>query len=105
MNNKVANQLANGGKLKLKIMSESSSPLNPNAPAPQQMHGNQLMNQYFIQNKHKFAQIDSPKDSSIERARQIDIIGQEQLINKKAMKNMKDMGAYVSHEKLISGQT
>lgn len=34
-----------------------------------------------MQNKHKFAQIDSPKDSSIERVRQFDIIGQEHMNN------------------------
>jgi len=51
------------------------------------------MNQYFNQNKHKFAQVDSPKDSSIERVRQIDIIGQEQLINKK---NKYELGNYIS---------
>jgi len=45
MGNKIANHLANGGKLKLKMMSESNSP-NPNLPI-NQMPGNQLMNQYF----------------------------------------------------------
>jgi hypothetical protein len=79
MNQKMQ-QLTNGGKLKLKIMSESSSP-NPNLVQGQLHGGNQLMNQYFMQNKHKFSQIDSPKDSSIERVRQFDIIGQESLVN------------------------
>ena len=36
-----------------------------------------MMNHYFNQTKHKFAQIDSPKDSSIERVRQQDILMQE----------------------------
>ena len=35
------------------------------------------MNQYFMQKKHKYAQIDSPKDGSIERARQTNIMQQE----------------------------
>jgi hypothetical protein len=50
-----------------------------------------------MQNKHKFSQIDSPKDSSIERVRQFDIIGQESLINNN--QNI-DMGTYVSNENL-----
>jgi hypothetical protein len=62
----------NGGKLKLKVMSETSSPHADNVIMNTQQinQGNHIMNHYFKQNKHnKFAQIDSPKDSSIERVR------------------------------------
>jgi len=74
----------NGGKLKLKVMSESSSPagIGQKVASGAQVNkrvSNPMMNQYFMQKKHKFAQIDSPKDGSIERARQVDILQQESL--------------------------
>lgn len=56
------------------ISETNSPPLKLNMNQGQ----NQMMNQYFNQKKHlKFQQIDSPKDSSIERVRHFDMIQQE----------------------------
>ena len=50
-----------------------------NKPVQQQAQGQNILNQYFNQKKHiKYHYIESPKDSSIERVREEEMVLQEQ---------------------------